>query len=129
MRVLLDTHVLLWWLLGDDRLSGARRDALANPDTEVWVSAASGWEIATKHRIGKLGLAPRVVHDLPQILAEQHFRVLEISLAHALRAGSLPGAHRDPFDRMLAAQSVLENLPIVSADDALDALGAERLAP
>jgi PIN domain nuclease of toxin-antitoxin system len=128
-RLLLDTHVLLWRLLGDARLSPARRDQLGDRATTVLVSAASGWEIATKHRLGKLPLPEAIVLELPRMLLEQGFSTLDVSIVHALRAGRLPGEHRDPFDRLLAAQSILEGLPLVSADPALDTFGAERLRP
>jgi PIN domain nuclease of toxin-antitoxin system len=128
-RVLLDTHVLLWWLLGDERLPVARRQELARPETTVIVSAASGWEIATKHRLGKLPLPEVLVLELPRMLREQGFTTLDVSMVHALRAGRLAGDHRDPFDRMLAAQSILEGLPLLSADAALDVFGVDRREP
>jgi PIN domain nuclease of toxin-antitoxin system len=129
LRILLDTHVLLWWLIGDPRLGTAARELVARDDTEVFVSAASGWEIATKHRLGKLPLPPELVRDLPIRLAEQRFVALDVTLPHALRAGALPGEHRDPFDRMIAAQALLERLPVLTADPALEALGAECISP
>ncbi|MEQ1502828.1 MAG: type II toxin-antitoxin system VapC family toxin [Myxococcota bacterium] len=129
MKILLDTHVLLWWLVGDERLSAARRAQIVDADTRVLVSAASGWEIATKHRLGKLPMPAAVVSELPKLLIEQGFETVDITLLHATRAGRLPGDHRDPFDRMLAAQALIEGLPIVSADAALDPFGVERWAP
>jgi PIN domain nuclease of toxin-antitoxin system len=118
---------LLWWLLGDARLSPARRADLARDDVEVLVSAASGWEIATKFRNGKLPVAPRLVAELPLLVQQQGFRALDVTLVHAIRAGRLPGEHRDPFDRMLAAQALVEGVPLVSADAALDEFGIDRL--
>lgn len=91
------------------------------------MSAASGWEIATKYRIGKLQVAARLVDELPLLVQQQGFRSLDVSLVHAVRAGRLPAEHRDPFDRMLAAQALAEGVPLVSADAALDAFGVERL--
>ena len=119
MRILLDTHVLLWWLFDDDTLSQPARSAIANPENEVLVSSASAWEIATKHRLGKLDEAREVVRDLPGLLRRARFQVLPIVLEHALRAGSLPDVHRDPIDRMLVAQSQLEELVLVSSDPVL----------
>jgi PIN domain nuclease of toxin-antitoxin system len=116
MNLLIDTHVLLWWLLDDHRLSARARGAIMSSENSVLVSSASGWEIATKHRLGKLGLDPWKPAQLPGALADEGFVVLPISLEHAIEAGTLPGPHRDPFDRLLIAQSRLENLPIVSQD-------------
>lgn len=128
MRVLLDTHVVLWWLLGDRRLPARVRGLIADREsTRVWVSAASGWEIATKHRLGKLAVADQLVTDLALVLQEQAFEVLPISLVHAVRAGAAAAAHRDPFDRLIAAQAILEGAPVVSADGAFDSLGAARM--
>lgn len=127
MRVLLDTHALLWWLFDDPRLSQAVRGTLMDPSTPVFVSAASAWEISTKHRLGKLASADVLVQDLPGWIAKAGFTPLPITLAHAQRAGSWPQPHRDPFDRMLAAQSVMEELTLASRDDALRSFGATLL--
>jgi len=115
-RVLLDTHALLWWLFDDPRLSERARDVIRSVDTVVLVSSASGWEIGTKHRLGRLPEATEVVHNLPPLLRRSRIEVLPIALEHALAAGMLPGPHRDPFDRMLIAQARLERLPIVTND-------------
>jgi PIN domain nuclease of toxin-antitoxin system len=127
MKVLLDTHALLWWLWGDPRLSRAARRAIETADAEVYVSAASALEIATKVRIGKLPEAKRLAGTFSAALTEQGFRQLPITVAHALRAGVLAGAHRDPFDRLLAAQSMLEDLPIVSGDAWLKTFGVSAI--
>lgn len=116
MRALLDTHVLLWWLFNDPALSKRARDIIADPDNDVLVSSVAGWEISTKHRLGKLPEAEEAVRDLPVLLRRARMEVLPITLEHALAAGALPGPHRDPFDRMLIAQSRLENLPLLSSD-------------
>ncbi|MBI4513940.1 MAG: type II toxin-antitoxin system VapC family toxin [Gemmatimonadetes bacterium] len=116
MRVLLDTHVLLWWLLDDPRLSARAREVIRRAENEVLVSAASGWEIATKQRLGKLGVAGFDPAVLPAILREGRIDVLPIALEHALEAGLLRGPHRDPFDRMLIGQSLREGLPVVTQD-------------
>jgi PIN domain nuclease of toxin-antitoxin system len=114
MRVLLDTHALLWWLEGSRRLSKRARAAIADESTEVLVSAASAWEIATKVRLGKLPSAASLPAMLAQVIREQRFASLGISLEHGSRAGALGGTHRDPFDRMLIAQAQAENLDLVS---------------
>lgn len=119
--LLLDTHALLWWLAQPERLSPAAHGAIADPDNLVHVSAASGWEIATKVRLGKLPAASELLNDLPQLLAAQGFELLPISLVHGLHAGGYPMAHRDPFDRLLAAQAELAGLTLVSLDPALKA--------
>ena len=116
MRALLDTHALLWWLYDSPRLSGAAHATIADPKNEILVSAASAWEIATKHRLGKLPRAGDVPERLPRYLRRARFRELPIGLEHALAAGRLPGPHRDPFDRMLIAQSRLEEVEVVTLD-------------
>jgi PIN domain nuclease of toxin-antitoxin system len=127
MRVLLDTHVFLWWLVGDRRLSRRVRTLVADPSTVALVSAASAWEIATKVRIGRLPGLELLAGDVAGAVASQGFEELPIRLLHAQRAGLLVGAHRDPFDRMLAAQSEIEGVPLASSDDALDAFGIARI--
>lgn len=127
MRVLLDTHTLLWWLDGDRRLSRAARSRIADTDTIVLVSAASAWEITTKARIGKLPGALTVADDVSGAVASQGFTALEITMLHAQRAGRLPGEHRDPFDRMLIAQAQLEDVPIVSNETVFDTYGVNRV--
>jgi PIN domain nuclease of toxin-antitoxin system len=123
MRVLLDTHALLWWLFNDRRLSAVARGLIADPSNRVLVSSASAWEIATKHRLGKLSAAGVLVRDIAGWVARAGFDELPVTIAHAQRAGSLPQPHRDPFDRMLAAQGAIEGLPLVSADRALRSFG------
>lgn len=127
MKLLLDTHTLLWWWQGDNRLSRKAISYLKNEETELYVSAASAFEIATKFRIGKLTEAFAFLGDFEAGLSMQGIRHLPLTVAHARRAGLLEGAHRDPFDRMLAAQSLIEDLPIVSRDPALAAFGAQTL--
>ncbi|HKX09648.1 MAG TPA: type II toxin-antitoxin system VapC family toxin [Stellaceae bacterium] len=124
---MLDTHTLVWWLADDPGLSASARGAIADEANEIFVSAASAWEIATKHRLGKLPSAAALVADIGGAIAAQGFAELPISLAHAERAGALPGPHRDPFDRMLIAQAMLDDLVLVSNDTAFDAYGARRL--
>ena len=116
MRALLDTHALLWWLFDDPRLSEVAKQTVANPETEILVSSASAWEIATKFRIGKLPEAEEAVTNFPDLLRRARFRELSVTVEHALAAGLLPGPHRDPFDRMLIAQSRVEDVPVVTTD-------------
>jgi len=115
-RFLIDTHVLLWWLFDDLRLSDRARGIIQAPDHKILVSSASGWEIATKYRLGKLQMAEEAVRDLPALLRRSNMEVLPITLEHALDAGALPGPHRDPFDRMLIAQARREAIPLVTCD-------------
>lgn len=127
MKALLDTHALLWWLTHDNRLSGQALAVIKNPRNTVWVSPASGWELATKLRLGKLPGAERVLPKLPALVEESRLRVLPITLIHALKAGSLDHRHRDPFDRMLVAQAVVEDMMLVTSDPACKELGAETV--
>lgn len=127
MRLLFDTHVLLWWLTDDDRISARALSVIKNPRNAVWVSPVSGWELATKFRLGKLPGADRILPKLPALIEESRLRVLPITFAHALKAGSLDHKHRDPFDRMLVAQAVIDELVLVTSDRACKALGAETL--
>lgn len=120
---LLDTHALLWALTEPDRLSPTARALIEPPDNELIVSAASAWEIATKNRLGKLGQADVLVAAYTRHLHRLGAREASITSDHALLAGSLPWEHRDPFDRVIAAQALLEGLSIISADPALHALG------
>jgi PIN domain nuclease of toxin-antitoxin system len=115
---LIDTHILLWWLFNDPKLNTECRDILRNPAHRILVSSVSAWEIATKYRIGKLPEAKQIVKEYSQILHQAKFIELPITSAHALRAGSLPILHRDPFDRMIMAQAELENLPVITYDEA-----------
>lgn len=125
--LLLDTHALLWWLDGDDRLSETARAAIADPARSVRVSAASAWEITMKHRLGKLPGAAAVAEDVPGCIAGQGFEALAITLEDAVRAGRLPGPHRDPFDRMLIAQAQARDLALVSNETLFDGYGVRRL--
>ena len=127
MKLLLDTHALLWWLDGDERLSPTTRSLIGDENTVVYVSAASAWEIATKVRIGKLQGAIEVAEQFMEVIRRQDFEGLSISVEHARLAGLLPGEHRDPFDRMLIAQAQIEGLPLVSIEQLFDPFGIRRI--
>ena len=127
MRLLLDTHAFLWWLAGSERLSQQARQAIANEANDVLVSAASAWEIATKHRLGKLRNAEIVALDIAGAISGQGFEELAITVDDAGRAGELPGRHRDPFDRMLISQALARNLVLISIETLFDQYGVRRL--
>lgn len=127
MRLLLDTHALLWWLFGDPQLPISARTAVGDMSNDVFVSAASAWEITTKVRIGKLPHAAIVAHDIAGAMQAQGFAELAIRVGHGEAAGRLPGPLRDPFDRMLIAQALGERLMLVSNETAFDAYGVQRL--
>jgi len=127
MKLLLDTHALLWWLDGDQRLSPTARSLIGDENTIVFVSAASAWEISTKVRIGKLPGAVEVAEQFVEVIGRQDFEELSISIRHARLAGLLPGKHRDPFDRMLIAQAQIEGLPLVSIEQLFDHFGIRRI--
>jgi PIN domain nuclease of toxin-antitoxin system len=127
VKLLVGTHALFWWLAGHERLPAVAREATASRDNVVYVSAASAWEVAPKHRLGKLpGPGPLAVDFSAEVLA-QGFAPLEITLAHGQDAGSLPGPHRDPFARMLVAQARTERMALVSNEAAFDAYGVLRV--
>ena len=127
MRVLLDTHTLIWWATDDPKLSRKARAILLSFESEIFVSAASAWEIATKVRLGKLAGAEAFAAEFPQRLQKLGFHELAISIEHAQRAGLLPGDHKDPFDRILIAQAQAENIPIVSNERIFDAYRVRRI--
>jgi PIN domain nuclease of toxin-antitoxin system len=127
VRLLLDTHAFLWWLADDPRLSRRARTLLGIVENELFLSSASAWEIATKHRIRKLPDAASLLADFTSVLVGQHVSPLAITVEHALEAGRFPADHRDPFDRMLAAQSRLESLPLVTDDPAFAQFAADTL--
>jgi PIN domain nuclease of toxin-antitoxin system len=116
MRILLDSHALFWFIDGDARLSRTARDAIEQPATIVNVSAVTAFEISNKVRQGKWPGAQTLANELLEIVARLNFEPLPLSVEHARHAGLLNVAHRDPFDRMLAAQAELEGIPLVTAD-------------
>ena len=125
--MLLDTHAFLWWISDSGKLSTAAREAIKDESNDIAVSAASAWEIATKFRIGKLPGCEAIALDVASHIRRQGFEELAISVVEAERAGRLPVPHRDPFDRMLAAQALLRQLPLVSADQVFDDFNVTRL--
>ena len=127
MRLLLDTHALIWWLAGDEALSRRAREAIADEAHDVAVSAASAMEVATKFRIGKLDGAALLARDFEVIIASQGFSELPISVHHARLAGEMNIEHKDPFDRFLIAQAQAENMVLVSNEALFDTVGVQRL--
>jgi PIN domain nuclease of toxin-antitoxin system len=140
-EAILDTHTFLWWLAsggwplvaglwwlgGDSGLSDLARMNIADESNAVFVSAVSAWEIATKHGIGKLPGAAGIVHDIEAAILDQGFATLPIILRHGQVAGGLPGPHRDPFDRMLIAQAMIEDLILVTNERPFDVYGVTRI--
>lgn len=128
MRLLLDTHILIWWLADDRRLTKTARTIIANPDNDVLISAASLWEISIKVALGRLEVE---LDDLEQNVASNGFRPLAINYRHAITAGCLAPIHRDPFDRMLIAQASTEELRVISHDKIFERYGlrGEGLPP
>ncbi len=123
--VLLDTHALLWWATDDKALSRKVRRLIEDDSVRVFVSAASAWEIAIKVRLGRLRWDPAL--PVETYCGEQRFEKLPVTFAHAARAGSWPQHHADPFDRMLAAQSALEAIPLATNDDQLGTFEIQRI--
>ncbi len=124
MKLLLDTHVLLWWLDDSTLLSSSAREAIENEQNTVYVSAAVAWEIAIKRGLGKLEFA----HDLEAILASNRFEALAITVSHALAVERLPNHHSDPFDRVLVAQALHDGLTLVSRDPEIQRYPVSHLA-
>jgi PIN domain nuclease of toxin-antitoxin system len=127
VRLLLDTHALIWFLQGDERPPQKARAAIEDADNDVYVSAATAWEIAAKHRKGKLQEATFLVSDYQNILQEQEMIDLPVNSQHALRSGLLELENGDPFDRMILAQALIENLVAVSIEKEWNAHGVIRL--
>jgi PIN domain nuclease of toxin-antitoxin system len=127
VRLLLDTHTLIWWMESSPRLSEAAAIAIGAREDDIFVSAATAWEMATKYRLGKLQVNPQLMESFPSELAEVHFYELPVRVGHGLLAGSLLGEHKDPFDRMLIAQALEEDMTLVSNEAAFDRFGVKRL--
>ncbi|MGA9978662.1 MAG: type II toxin-antitoxin system VapC family toxin [Candidatus Sulfotelmatobacter sp.] len=126
MTILLDTHILIWSMVEPDRLSLRARLAVENPKNRVLISAAVAWELSSKVKAGKFSPAS-IIGKLDRLLRQAAFLELPITIEHATRAGSLALHHRDPFDRLLIAQALSLQIPIVSADAIIDKYGVERL--
>src|SRR5277367_1166686 len=126
MKVLLDTHALVWWMSDAPKLSKRASSILANTSNTILVSAASAWELAIKVNLGKLDALPLVL-ELARHTEEEGFTELAISMEHAVRAGLLRLHHSDPFDRLLVAQAQALNVPILSADEVLDRYDVKRI--
>ena len=127
LKLLLDTHSLVWWLAGNEALSRRAREAIADEDNAVAVSAASAMEVATKFRIGKLPDAALLAQDFEAVVAEQGFDELAISVHHARLAGGMNISHKDPFDRLLIAQAQAEDMVLVSNEALFDGFAVKRL--
>jgi len=127
VKVLFDTHALLWAALGSKRLSPVAREVVADEANELFVSAVSAWEISTKVRLGKLPEAVDFEREFLSDIADAGYTLLPIDAASALRAGRFTSEHRDPFDRMIAAQAIAGDLLVLSNDAKLDAFGVRRL--
>lgn len=123
MKLLVDTHIVLWWLAGDDRLSNHARDVIAAPQNTLFVSVASVWELRIKEAIGKLVLPT----DFSDVLANEPFDPLPVTIAHAHALAPLPLHHRDPFDRILIAQALVEGLKILTHDAAFKQYDVDHL--
>ena len=126
MALLLDTHTLIWWMTSDRQLSKTAHALIKQKINLPLVSAASAWEMATKVRLGRLPATADLIQDFIIQLAREYIEILDVTADHGIRAGSLPGPHKDPFDRMLIAQALAENVPILSNDQALDGYGVTR---
>jgi PIN domain nuclease of toxin-antitoxin system len=127
LQALLDTYALLWWLSDDPALTRAARELIAETKNTLIVSAVSAWEIAIKVRLGKLPTASDLAADFSGAMEREGFQLLAISADHGIRAGLLPGPHKDPFDRMLIAQAQAENIPIISNEICFENYDVRRL--
>lgn len=116
MNYLLDTHAFLWWIAGHNNLSARARQVISNQDNIIYFSAASAWEIAIKAKLGKIEIEGPIDSFLLEQLQENNITSLAVQVKHALHTSNLPPLHRDPFDRLLIAQSLSEGFPIITAD-------------
>jgi PIN domain nuclease of toxin-antitoxin system len=119
MKILLDTHTFLWWISDDQKLSGRAREIISDGSNELFLSAATGWEIAIKVQIGRLKLPEEPIRFIIEQMRINAIQSLPIQMNHALHISTLPQHHRDPFDRLLIAQAQLEGLPVLSSDHQL----------
>jgi len=125
MKLLLDTNIIVWWLLDRGGISSAATAAIANPENLLFASAASAFEIATKQRIGKLALAEEAVRSLPEDLTTAGIALLPITFPQAVLAGRFAIDHRDPFDRLIVAQAKAESMTVVTSDRVIAGLGVK----
>jgi PIN domain nuclease of toxin-antitoxin system len=123
----LDTHAFLWFLLNDSRLSGRAKDLIVDPENDIEISPASYWEIAIKIALRKYSLPEPFELFMEREIAANEFRILAIEPRHTAPLTSMPFHHRDPFDRLLIAQAMVERIPIVGSDSAFDAYSVTRL--
>jgi len=126
-KIILDTHTFIWWVDDDQRLSAKAKKVIENMDNQCFLSLASSWEMAIKSSLGKLKLTIPVKEYIPQHLAANDFKQLDITLRHVARVEALPWHHRDPFDRLLVAQAVEEKMMIVSAEASFDSYKVKRI--
>ncbi|MBT3375586.1 MAG: type II toxin-antitoxin system VapC family toxin [Lentisphaerae bacterium] len=126
MRYLLDTHTLLWFLQGASQLPDAVAERIEAPQAETWISMASVWEMAIKTGLGKLRVPYSLDKELPDLLEQNGFAVLNFGFDHLAAVSQLPFHHRDPFDRLLVSQALVEGLTLISCDSAMDAYGVQR---
>ncbi|UUL81737.1 type II toxin-antitoxin system VapC family toxin [Sphingomonas qomolangmaensis] len=124
---ILDTHAVLFWWAGGQRLGASARTVLEESDAAFFVSAVSAWEVATKHRVGKLPDIGDPSVQYPRLMAANDFRSLDVTASHGLLAGTLAGEHRDPFDRLIAAQALIEDLTVVTRDREIANFGCKVL--
>lgn len=127
MRLLLDTHTFIWWMTNDRALPASAREIIGREDNDVFLSAATAWEMAIKHKIGKLPVVAGFIADVPRAMEAEGFIELPVSVVHGQMAGALDGHHKDPFDRMLIAQALCEELTLVSNETRFDTYGVTRL--
>jgi PIN domain nuclease of toxin-antitoxin system len=127
VRLLLDTHALIWWMSNSSSLPRTIRRLMSDKGNTIFVSAASAWEMATKVRLGRLPAASDITRNFQEYLLQSGFESLPVSAEHGIRAGLLPGPHQDPFDRMLIAQAEIEKLFIVSNEKIFDQYGVRRI--
>ena len=127
MRALIDTHTFLWWTTDDSQLSTCARDLIADGDNEIFLSAASVWEMVIKTARGKLILPEAPADYITSRMSRYRFRALPIQMDHTLKVYELPPIHQDPFDRMLIAQSLTESIPLVTKDETIRQYGVETI--
>jgi PIN domain nuclease of toxin-antitoxin system len=127
MKLLLDTHTLIWWFSESPRLSRTAREAIFNENNDVFVSAVSAWEISIKEHAGKLAVSRDLLEDFDITIASQNFQALPVATRHAFQGGRFEARHKDPFDRLLAAQALVEGLTLVSGDRKMHEFGVPLL--